>query len=163
VSLNTRSDVCNTLSIAGGNTERIGELPWADCEACAAPPEGAEAVSRGFAAALVGGDPHGAGTYLSADVKMLRADGSASAGRVTAIEALQEIAAPERELEIRIGRTMVNGALALCEQEWRVALGAEGGSGRSKSSSPTQLVLRLSEEGWEIVIAAPWGHGRRGG
>jgi limonene-1,2-epoxide hydrolase len=116
--------------------------------------EGPEAVSHEFAAALCRRDAGAAASYLAAEVQMLRPDGGETTGRMGALQVLREITAPERALEIKVGRTLVSGALALCTQWWWLDVAAS--ELRFPDASLARFVLRLSEMGWEIVIAAPW-------
>jgi ketosteroid isomerase-like protein len=118
--------------------------------------EGPEATAQGFGRALLARDPHAAAGYLSESGRILTPDGTEVAGRDAALTVLRQITDSEQELEIRIGRTLVNGAVALCTQYWR----RHGGGGRRgakfEQSTLARLVLAREGDRWEIVIASPW-------
>jgi ketosteroid isomerase-like protein len=123
-------------------------------EGSAAPAtEGPGATARDFGRALLARDPRAAAAYLSEGGHILTPDGTEVAGRAAALTVLRQITNSDQELEIRIGRTLVNGAVALCTQYWRrSAPGAE----LYELSTMARLVLARSGERWEIVIVSPW-------
>lgn len=136
---------------AKGNAERVGEMT----PVLADPTSGAEAVARSFGQALLAGDADAAGSYFAPDAHILTPDGTAIAGREHVIAMLRQITASDQELEIRVGRTLVAGAVAMATQFWRRST-PEAASPSYASSSVARLVLARSEERWEIAIASPW-------
>jgi ketosteroid isomerase-like protein len=116
-------------------------------------PLGAEATARAFARALLARDPHAAAVLMAADARLITPDGTEMVGRDRIRPVLAQITSSIQPLEIRAGRSVVAGGIALCAQSWR-----RGGSGVSsyETSNTARLVLRRSARRWEIVIASPW-------
>lgn len=89
-----------------------------------------------------------------AGVRILTPDGTELRGRARAAQVLAQLADSEHELEVRVGRTVVSGPVALCTQLWRRrSRGAEEGF---EDTTTSRLVLARGEEDWEIVIVSPW-------
>jgi hypothetical protein len=114
------------------------------------PPGGAEAVARGFGRALLEGEPRAAASYFCPEGTILTPDGTEIVGRRAVAEVLGQITASEQELEIRVGRTLVNRDIAVNTQFWRRRRGPHD------SRTVAWLVLARGGDGWKIVIASPW-------
>jgi len=117
-------------------------------------PLGAEAMARSFARSLMARDSRAAAAHLAADVRIVTPDGTELAGRERAAEVLDQVTDSGQELEIRVGRTVVNGSVALCRQWWRRH--SVGESGGFEISTSARLVLARTASRWEIVIVSPW-------
>lgn len=117
---------------------------------------GAMQAAVGFSRAMLNRDVEGAFGYLSASARVLTADGTEVAGQEAITGVLKQLATSNQRLEIRPGRTVVTGGVALCQQSWRLTSAAPGVVGFERGSRAT-LVLGLSDEGWRIMIVAPWG------
>jgi ketosteroid isomerase-like protein len=115
---------------------------------------GAAAAARGFAAALLARDAEGAATYLAVDSCILTPDGTEVVGRSAVWEVLAQISASGQELEIRLGRTVARGDVALSTQFWRRR--SVGEAGGFDKSTVTRLVLSRDAGRWSIAIASPW-------
>jgi ketosteroid isomerase-like protein len=119
-------------------------------------PSSAARTAGRFAAALLEGDPGAAADHFAADAQLLTPDGTQVTGRASILGVLGQLTAAEQKLEIKIGRTVSSGTVALCTQYW---------TRRSRTPSPqrfeanhvAKLVLALGSDGWQIVIASPWG------
>jgi ketosteroid isomerase-like protein len=117
---------------------------------------GAAATAEAFARSLLGGDATAAAAYFAADAQLMTPDGTQVGGRQSILSVLGQLTAAGPELEIRSGRTVIAGPVALCTQFWTR-------SARTPPSEPfeaahsARLVLARSEQGWQIVIASPWG------
>jgi uncharacterized protein (TIGR02246 family) len=116
---------------------------------------GAESVARGFGQALVSRNAHAAAAFFALDAHILTADGTEMAGREQVVAVLRQITASDHRLEIRVGRTIVSGAVAIATQYWRRS-NPEDGAVQHVSTSVARLVLARSQGGWEIAIASPW-------
>ncbi len=114
---------------------------------------GPTATSRAFGRALLARDPRAAAACLTADARVLSADGTELAGREQAFELLSQITSSKQALEIRIGRCVVAGGVALCSQYWRRSTPGPGGH---DSSTIARLVMVRGGARWQIVIASPW-------
>jgi ketosteroid isomerase-like protein len=140
--------------LATGKETRTGE----EIEAAARRPEernfGAAATSRAFARALLAGDPGAAASQLAVDVRLLSADGTELCGREAARTLLAQITTSGHELEIRAGRCVEAGGVALCTQYWRRS--APGPGVGFESRSVARLVVVRSAERWRIAIVSPW-------
>lgn len=119
------------------------------------PAAGAEAVVRSFGQALLSGNPDAAGACFAPAAHILTPDGTAIVGREQVIAVLRQITASDQQLEIRVGRTIVAGAVAMATQFWRRSA-SEASATSYVSSSMARLVLAHSGERWEIAIASPW-------
>jgi ketosteroid isomerase-like protein len=115
----------------------------------------AAASAGGFAGALLAGDPEAAVEYFSNDAQLLTPDGTQVAGRDSILGVLAQLTASAQSLEIKTGRTVSSGKVALATQYWTR-------SSRSPSGQPfedrrvAKLVLVLGSAGWQIAIATPW-------
>jgi uncharacterized protein (TIGR02246 family) len=117
-------------------------------------PLGAEATARACARALLARDPRAAATLMASDARLITPDGTEMVGRDRIRPVLAQITTSVQPLEIRAGRTVVNGTVALCTQLWRRG-GGPGGS-PYEASSTARLVLVRSGRRWEVAIASPW-------
>ncbi len=108
-------------------------------------------VGYGFAQALLGGDSRAAAGYFEPAAVLLSADGTEVGGRAAIAALLAQITSSRMELNIRIGRTLRAGPVAISTQFWH-----RGGAGFEHSSTAT-LVLGEVGGRWAIRIACPWG------
>jgi len=141
--------------MAGKGTERVGGTVGAVPEAGAIEPDGAEAVARRFARAMLARDHHTAAACFSPGARMLTSDGTEVSGRAAVLAVLRQITTSEQHLEIRIGRTVVAEGVATCTQFWRRSSTGPG-SGAYESATAARLVLARPGARWQIVIASPW-------
>lgn len=116
---------------------------------------GPDQTSYGFALALLGGDAAAASAYFAAEARLVTPDGTEVSGPHAIRGVLAQIVSSEVRLEIRLGRTLVNGPVALATQYWR----RTGAAGTEPFERSTLASLVLREEGrrWAILIASPWG------
>jgi ketosteroid isomerase-like protein len=129
----------------GGKVEPAGEPPGVE-------PLGAEAAARYFARALLARDPQAAAAALAHDACLITPGGTEVVGREQIGAVLSQLTASSQRLEIRSGRTVVRGGVALCTQLWR-----RGGQGSDyRYSTMARLVLAQVRGGWKIVIVSPW-------
>jgi ketosteroid isomerase-like protein len=119
-------------------------------------PSSAAATAGRFAAALLGGDPRAAADYFSVDAQLLTPDGTQVAGRETILGVLAQLTAAGPRLEIKTGRTVSSGAVALCTQYWKRS-SRDLSRERFEVDHVAELVLVRGADGWQIVIASPWG------
>jgi ketosteroid isomerase-like protein len=118
-------------------------------------PAGADAASRAFARAMVSRDALAAASYFSHAARMLTPDGTEVRGRLQIVEVLRQVTDASAELEISVGHSVVGEGVAFCTQFWRRrAPGQKAGGFDSQTTA--RLVLAVREEGWRIMIAAPW-------
>lgn len=118
-------------------------------------PAGADAIARGFAQAMLARDASAAVSYFSRAARLLTPDGTAVDGRTRIALVLGQITAAQEELEIRVGRSVVTDGVALCTQFWRRRTPGRK-KGAFDSQTTARLVLARREDGWRILIAAPW-------
>jgi ketosteroid isomerase-like protein len=109
-----------------------------------------------FAAALLEGDPRAAADYFSVDAQLLTPDGTQVTGRGSILGVLAQLTTAEHKLEIKTGRTVSTGAVALCTQYWK-RTSSESARERFEAKHVAKLVLIRGGDGWQIVIASPWG------
>jgi ketosteroid isomerase-like protein len=119
-------------------------------------PTSAAATAARFAAALLGGDPRAAAEHFSVDAQLLTPDGTQVSGRASILGVLAQLTAAEQKLEIKSGRTVSTGAVALCTQYWKRS-SRDLSRERFEVDHVARLVLVRGVEGWQIVIASPWG------
>ncbi len=124
----------------------------ADPTAVAADPD---QTAYGFARALLGDDAAAAAAYFATEARLMTADGTEVSGAAAIKEVLGQIASSEVQLEIRLGRTLLAGPVALSTQYWR-RTGA-GGAEPFERSNTASLVLQREGGRWAILIASPWG------
>jgi ketosteroid isomerase-like protein len=109
-----------------------------------------------FAAALLSGDPRSAADCFSVDAQLLTPDGTQVSGRASILGVLAQLTAAEQKLEIKTGRTVSNGAVALCTQYWKRS-SSDLSRERFEANHVAKLVVVRGGDGWQIVIASPWG------
>jgi len=137
--------------LAGARETRTGAAIGP--EGAGGPEPGPTATSRAFGRALLARDPGAAAACLTAGARVLSADGTELAGREQAFELLRQITASAQALEIRIGRCVVAGDVALATQYWRRSSPGPGGH---EVSTIARLVMVRSGARWQIAIASPW-------
>jgi ketosteroid isomerase-like protein len=116
---------------------------------------GAAATATGFARALLGGDASAAANHFASDAQLLTPDGTQIGGRPSIYRLLGQLTDSEPELEIKAGRTVVAGDIALCTQYWKRSSRIAAGE-PYEAAHVARLVLARREERWQIVIASPW-------
>jgi uncharacterized protein (TIGR02246 family) len=119
--------------------------------------DSAKRTAREFAAALNAGDPHAAAALFASNGRMLTADRTEVSGRAAVRDLLTQIVESQIKLEVRLGRTLVAGGIALSTQYWRRCLLAGTKDPAYDQASIANVVLGLSGARWEIVIVSPWG------
>lgn len=112
-------------------------------------------VAIAFADAVRRRDPGAARAQLESGAQVLTADGTEVSDPDSIAFVLAQMTAPENRLDIRTGRTVVKGDVALCTQTWRLQHPSEAAC--FERTSHAFFVLRRSAGRWRIVIAAPWG------
>jgi len=117
----------------------------------------AKGTAREFAAALNAGDPGTAAALFAASGRMLTGDRTEVSGRAAVRNLLAQIVESQIKLEIRLGRTLIAGDIALSTQYWRRRLPARAKGHAYDEASVANVVLGLRDERWEIVIVSPWG------
>lgn len=118
--------------------------------------EGPLGTAIAFSHALLGRDTTAALAYFGAGARMLTADGTEVSGPDAIRAVLLQLTSPSQKLEIRPGRTLVAGSVALCSQSWRL-LSAGSTLPSYERASKATLVLQRRDRRWQILIAAPWG------
>jgi uncharacterized protein (TIGR02246 family) len=116
-----------------------------------------EATAREFAAALSAGDAVAAAALFAPHGRMLTGDRTEVSGRAAIESLLGQVVESRIALEIRVGRTLRAGDVALCTQYWRRRWRADGDGHAFDHSTVASLVLGLRRERWEVVIVSPWG------
>jgi ketosteroid isomerase-like protein len=118
--------------------------------------ESAAASAGSFAAALLGGDARAATDHFAADAQLLTPDGTQVSGHDSILGVLSQLVAAEQRLEIKTGRTLSTGAVALCTQYWTRTSRTHSRE-RFEANHVAKLVLVCGPDGWQIAIASPWG------
>ncbi|HEX4306455.1 MAG TPA: hypothetical protein VHZ54_10480 [Solirubrobacterales bacterium] len=108
-----------------------------------------------FAAALLAGDHLGAARCFAPEGMCLSRDGTEVRGRGPVAALLGQITDSEHRLAIHLGRTLVDGDVALATQFW-TRRSRPSGSEAFEAPSTARLVLGRCEKRWEILIASPW-------
>jgi ketosteroid isomerase-like protein len=119
--------------------------------------DGAAAVARRFAQALGAGDAGAAARCLTAEGRVLSADGTEVSGREGIVALLSQLTRSDRLLEIYEGRTILAGDTALCLQRWVRRPPSLGGSGGVTTTIARLVVARQGDGAWLVAIAVPWG------
>jgi len=109
-----------------------------------------------FTRALLQGNVEAASSYFSPLARLLTPDGTEVCGYPAIGDLLAQLVTPDQRLEIRTGRIVRAGSVALCNQFWTRGSRSTAGEG-FESTSTARLVLEREHESWQIVIAAPWG------
>ncbi len=142
------------MSANGRNTGSAGGAAAADGSRGAIGAGPGEAVFA-FTRALLGGDTEAAASYFSPLARFLTPDGTEVSGHSPIGQLLGQLITPDQRLEIRTGRIVRAGSVALCNQFWtRSSRAAAVGF---ESATTARLVLERDQEQWQIMIAAPWG------
>lgn len=110
-----------------------------------------------FTRALLAGDTTAAASCFSPLARFLTPDGTEVSGQSPIEQLLGQLVASDQRLEIRTGRIVRAGSVALCHQFWTRSSRITAVEG-FKSATTARLVLAQHEEYWQIVIAAPWGY-----
>jgi ketosteroid isomerase-like protein len=116
----------------------------------------AASTAARFASALLEGDPRAAADHFAVDAQFLTPDGTQVTGRASILGVLAQLTAAEHRLEIKTGRTLSTGAVALCTQYWK-RTSRNASSERFEANHVAKLVLARGADDWQIVIASPWG------
>lgn len=109
----------------------------------------------GFAAAMCAGDTDAALAYFAADASLLTTYHAEVRGVEAIGRVLASLADPTRRLEIRPGRTMISGPVALCSQSWRM-VPADPNVLSCHPATKATLLLHQTGPGWRIAVATPW-------
>ncbi len=104
----------------------------------------------------MGNDAISATAYFGAGARLLTADGTEVSGPDAIRGVLDQLTSPSQSLEIRPGRTLVAGSVALCSQSWRLLSAGNTAASYERASKAT-FVLQRRERRWQILTAAPWG------
>lgn len=135
-----------------GSAARAGETNGRRDPLGAGPGETVFAFTR----ALVGGDTEVAASCFAPLGRFLTPDGTEVSGQSPIGQLLGQLVSADQRLEIRTGRIVRAGSVALCNQFWTRSSRAAAVE-RFESATTARLVLERGEEHWQIVIAAPWG------
>jgi ketosteroid isomerase-like protein len=119
------------------------------------PPQQPLTTMIAFGEALVRRDPLAAAAHLSPGARLLRSDGTEVSGVAALGLVLDRLTSETHRLEIRPGRTIVSGEVALCTQSWRL-VPADLRQSFARANRAT-FVLGRADGNWQILIAAPWG------
>ncbi len=109
-----------------------------------------------FTRAMLEGETEVAASYFSPLGRFLTPDGTEVSGASPIGQLLAQLVASHQRLEIRTGRIVRAGSVALCNQFWTRSSRITADEG-FKSATTARLVLERCEQRWQIVIAAPWG------
>ena len=112
---------------------------------------GPDATARAFARALLAHDSRAAATHLVGDAHLLTPDGTEVIGREAISRILAQLSTSARTLEIRAGRTISCGEVAICTQQWR------WGDAEPTGRLPVARLVLVRDVRWRIAIACPWG------
>jgi hypothetical protein len=88
---------------------------------------------------------------------MLTGDRTEVSGRAAVRSLLTQIVESQIQLEIRLGRTLLAGDIALSTQYWRRRLPVGSKGHVYDQATVANVVLALRDERWEIAIVSPWG------
>jgi ketosteroid isomerase-like protein len=108
-----------------------------------------------FAGALIAGDARGAALLFATAGTCLSRDGTEVHGRGPIAALLAQLTSSEHRLQVRLGRTVLGGEVALSTQFWTRRSQARGREG-FEATSVARLVLGRDGERWRILIASPW-------
>lgn len=115
-----------------------------------------ERASLAFAAALGAGDHHLAASCFARDACFLTPDATVIRGRDEIRDILAQLIAMRLEVRVELRSILTVGDIALSSERWTTRLdGAEVDSLVQTSRSTS--VLKRVEDGWKLLIAAPWG------
>lgn len=115
-----------------------------------------EAISRAFAAAVVGRNPEAAGACLSAEGCLLTPDGTEVRGKAQMREILAQLMVTHTQIRVELGRVLTAGTGAVASQNWTLFSKGPHDEPFERSHSAL-LVLGHEKRGWRVMIAAPWG------
>jgi uncharacterized protein (TIGR02246 family) len=109
-----------------------------------------------FAAALSGGDLHGAALCFTREGCLITPDGTMVHGRVDIAAVLAQLIA--RRTEIEIDRVVVRRAGDVALVVGRVTMRSDGPEGtRFTQSCDATMVIHRVEGTWKLAVIAPWG------
>lgn len=115
-----------------------------------------EQVSLTLVAALGAEDSHAAAACFARDACFLTPDATVIRGRPEIRDILAQLIAMRFEIEVEM-RTMLRiGDTALNSERWTTRLGGAEGPPLVQVSRST-AVLRQLDDGWKLLVAAPWG------
>jgi ketosteroid isomerase-like protein len=110
-----------------------------------------------FVAALRRRDLEKASACLASDACFLTPDATAIHGRAEIVEVLSQLRACAIDLRIEMRAAALRaGDTALSAERWTVRT-AGGHPGAMVRSFESRTVLRRIEDGWRILVLAPWG------
>lgn len=115
-----------------------------------------EATSQGFARAISARDPEAAATFFSTAGCLLTPDGTEVCGKAQVREFLAQLTMVYSLIEIKLGRVLTTGAVSLVSQDWTLSSKGPRQEPFQRSHSAL-LVLGQGEQGWRVMVAAPWG------
>ncbi|HEV7769647.1 MAG TPA: DUF4440 domain-containing protein [Solirubrobacterales bacterium] len=115
-----------------------------------------EATSRAFAQAIGARDPEAACAFLAADGCLLTPDGTEVRGKAQVREVLAQLTGIHTLIRIEMGRVMIAGSVAIVSQDWTLSSKGSEHEPYDRSFSAL-LVLEQGEQGWKVMVAAPWG------
>jgi ketosteroid isomerase-like protein len=108
-----------------------------------------------FAGALIAGDAAAAAVLFSNEGICLSRDGTEVRGRGAIGALLAQLTSSEHRLQVRLGRTVLGGGVALSTQFWTRRSKSRGREG-FEAQSTARLVLGVDGGRWRILIASPW-------
>lgn len=120
-------------------------------------------ASEAFVAAINDGDLSGALALYREDVVLLAPDGQCARGAKAIEGLLAGLLAMQVQMQTRIERVIEVGDLAIATETWTMRLHAPAGetqdeNGEVAEHSGRSIVLfTKGEDGWRLLIDAPWG------
>jgi uncharacterized protein (TIGR02246 family) len=115
-----------------------------------------EQVSLEFAQAVSVGDLDAASGFFAEDACFLAADGGSIHGRQAIREVLEQLLANRPTMEVEIKQMVATPRSAVGSERWTMHLQAPDGASFEQSGDST-VVFGRTDDGWEILIDAPWG------
>jgi uncharacterized protein (TIGR02246 family) len=121
-------------------------------------PRTPEDVHRLWGEYFVAGDLDGLVSLYEPDAAFLAQSGAFVTGRRAIREVLAGFIAVRRAFEIKIGRAIQTGDIALLVSSWKLQ-GEQRGEPYETSGQTADVVRRQPDGSWRLVIDSPYGEG----
>lgn len=115
-----------------------------------------EQASLAFVQAINGGNLDGAVSCFAEDARFLTPDGTVIHGRSQIRGVLDQLLALRIRIKVETRRMLIVGDTALGSERWTTRFQRPDGSSYQQVSVST-VVFGRADDGWELLINAPWG------